>query len=742
VTRPPIRRWRTLAVLALVWSLVAVGSGAAQAPADAPAEATATAPQDAPPTFAGGVEQVVVDVVVIDRKGNPVGGLTADDLVVTEDGVVQKVVSFEAVELPERPVPATRAAAPVRVSTNAQAGTDRARAFVVVFDNLNMTPFRVRDAKGAVASFLETGVRDGDYVTLISTGEASWWTARMPRGREQLTEIVKRLDGRRQVDLSSERMSDWEAMRIHLHRDKAVVARVLRRYEMYGVQHGSTYDLNQPFYDSIEDPYVTSRATEVYNQAQARINATLTVLERALNGLATAKGRKSVILVSEGFIDDTSIQRFKRVYEASRRANAAVYFLNARGLEGVPSAFTAQFGPPLDNQDIGFALAESFEAVGGSENIAANTGGFTVKNTNDLEAGIRRIADETRIFYLLGYVPANTARDGGFRQIKVALRDGKGLRVRARSGYYAPSDEERKTPTPPKAGVDPVFQAALDSPWTEGGIPLRMTAFVGGENVPGKASVQVVTEVDLRGLELDKADERYQGRIEFLLVVAHHESGEYFQYDQSIDMNMLPSTRERVLRTWLPIVRDFELQPGDYQAKIVVRLDPSLPARRGAGVNGPVGSVIHEFEVPPLQQFRVSTPVLSDTNTAAPGAPPEPAPLARREFPQGSELLCRFEVHGAARGDGGMPRVTQGAAVRRLDGAVYASWPATEIRPTSLGQLSRMFGVVLDEAVPGDYEVVLAFRDEITGETLELHEPFKVVQAIPPRSARSPGNAR
>jgi VWFA-related protein len=352
-------------------SLACGGLALAQTPTPGLGEAQKTAAQAAPPSFPAGVEQVVVDLVVTDGKGKPVAGLTPSDLVVSEDGVRQSIASFEAVELPEspdEPAPAALAAPPPpRVSTNADSGAQRSRAFVLLFDNLNMTPFRARDAKGAVVSFLERGVRAGDYVTLIATGDATWWTARMNKGRDELVGIVKRLDGRLQPDVSSERMSDWEAMRIHLHRDPAVIARVLRRYEMYGVQHATReFDLNQPFYDSIENPYVTAKATELYFQATARINATLEILERALNGLASAKGRKSVILVSEGFIDDTNLQRFKRVHEASRRANAAVYFVNARGLEGMPSAFTAQFGPPLDNQDIGFALAESFEAVGGS----------------------------------------------------------------------------------------------------------------------------------------------------------------------------------------------------------------------------------------------------------------------------------------------------------------------------------------------------------------------------------------
>jgi VWFA-related protein len=708
---------------------------APQTETPAPRGTPASAAQEAP-TFRAEVEQVLVDVVVTDNKGNPVRGLTADDLIITEDGVPQRIVSLETVELPAEPAPAPSSARSLRVSTNRSAEAQRARAFVVVFDDLNMTPFRARDAKGAVASFLEKGVREGDYVTLISTGDTTWWTARMSGGREQLIEIVKRLDGRRQPDMSSERMSDWEAMRIYLHRDPAVIARVLRRYEMSGVTMTTgDHDLNQPFYNSVENPYVTARATETYFRATARTNATLEILERALNGLATAKGRKSVILVSEGFIDDTNLQRFKRVYRASLRANAAVYFLNARGLEGVPSHYTAQFGPPLDSQDMGFALAEAFEAVGGSENIAANTGGFTVKNTNDLEAGIQRIGDETRIYHLLGYVPTNKARDGRFREIKVELRDRRGRRVRARKGYYAPLDEDRIASLPAKPGVDPAFQAALDSPWAEDGIPLRIAAYVGRQSLQGKASVQVVTEVDIRGLELEKVADRYKGSLEFLLVVAHRESGGYVQYDQTIDMNVLPSTRERILRTWLPIVRDVELPPGGHQAKMIVR----------AAGGRAMGSVIHEFEVPPLDQFRVSTPVLSDTSAGSPEGPPDPTPLARREFPQGVELLCRFDVFGAARDEGGMPRVSQGYAVRRLGGEVYASLPDTVIRPTSLGELSRMFGVILDEAAPGDYEIVLTFRDQISGKTLELREPFRVVPPAPSsrsESARSPGAGR
>jgi len=155
-----------------------------------------------------------------------------------------------------------------------------------------------------------------------------------------------------------------------------------------------------------------------------------------------------VILVSEGFIHDLNVDEFKRVNEASRRSNAAIYFLNARGLEGMPLAMTAQFGPALPDQDVGFAFAESFDAVGGSELVASDSGGFTVRNTNDLSGGIQKIANETQAYYLLGYIPSNTTRDGRFRKIQVKLANGKGLQVRARKGYYAPSDTGKSAMAP------------------------------------------------------------------------------------------------------------------------------------------------------------------------------------------------------------------------------------------------------------------------------------------------------
>jgi VWFA-related protein len=677
------------------------------------------APAEAVESFPAQVEQVTVDVVVTDKRGAPVTGLGRQDFALSEDGNAQAIASFEAIQVPAAAsvVPAERP----RVSSNTVKEIQTGRTFVVVFDDIHLTPGQARRAKVAVTEFLTSGVREGDRVTLVATAGGAWWSTRMEAGRQELITLLKRLDGRLIPDHSPERMTDYEAMRIHIYRDPQVLARVARRFDAYGVNPTSSN--RSPSASGIDpNPFISGRAAEVYYQATARNRITLEVMERVLASLAGTKGRKSVIIVSEGFIYDPSMDEFKKVLQASRRSNAAMYFLDTRGLEGMPLALTAEFGPMIDEQDVGAAFSESIEASEGSESLASDSGGFTVKNTNDLSRGIKRIADESQAYYLLGYNPTNTQRDGRFRKIQVKIPAGKGYQIRARKGYYAPL-EGRNALAPKPGGADPAIQAALDSPYDVAEIPLRMTAYVFDETILGKANVVVVAETDVRDFAFEEEGGRFLDTLEFLLVAAHRESGEFFRYDQRIEMKLLPATHEKLV--WYPITRDFELAPGGYQAKIVVRDKNS----------GRIGTLVHEFEVPPLGPFRVSTPVLSDTMAPAPAGEksnPQPTMLARREFPSGAMLLAQFEVYGAAREkSSGMPRVTAGYEIRRTDGTVVTHMDPTPIQPTSLGKLMRLVGTRLQDSAPGEYEMVLRLKDEVAGKDLELREPFSVTAPAP-----------
>jgi len=702
-------------------ALFLVGSSP-QAP-PAPGKSQAPPAAAGQPTFGTQVELVTVDVAVVDKKGQSVRGLTRDDFVVSENGVPQALTSFEAVVVPETPRTQVIPRPPV-VSTNVVPDTRRGRTFAVVFDDIHLSAMQAQRARGAVAAFLQEGVADGDMVTLVATGGGAWWTARMPEGRDSLVSILKRLDGRYVPDPSPDRITEYEAMRIEEYQDEQMAWQVQRRFDAYGAvgQQKDARGVRPP--DAITTnpgmipEVVRMRAREVHDLARSRDRISLQVMKRVIESLEGIKGRKAMVLVSQGFVYDIQLEQMKEVTLASRRCNVPIYFVDTRGLQGLPDAFTASFSQPIAPQDVVAVLADLTREAEGSEALALDTGGFVVKSTNDLAGGMRRVSNESRAYYLLGYNPTDLRRDGKFRRIEVKLRPprDKGRSVRARRGYYAPL--EGQAAQGPQRNADPVIGHALDSPFEIPDVPLRVSSFVFDEVALDQLSVQLAVEIDVRNLGYKQDADRSTDALAFLIEAQHLESGEYYRYDQKIELSLLPETRRRLERTGYFVAREFTLPPGAYQAKVVVRDLNS----------GKVGSVVHEFGVPKVGSLRVSTPVLSDVLEQDASGNRRPVLQIRRSFATDAVLYCQFSVYGARKEDASlMPRVRAGYEIRRADGVVFKRTDPTPINPTSVGALLRLHGIRLRGAQPGEYELVLTVKDDLAKESVEIREPFEIV---------------
>lgn len=680
------------------------------------------------PTFPAATELVTVDALVLDKDGRPVQGLTRDDFTVKEDGRPQSVTSFEAVAVAESAP--SMAPTRVRVSTNDLPPPRAEQTFVIVFDDANISPFTVKRGRAAVEEFIRNGLRAGDEVTLVPTSGGAWWTARLPEGRDELTRYLERLDGKRRPDTGGSRISDFEAMQITLGRDKQILAHVARRY----YENGIIADLPPS-----DDPrgraeldispgvaLIRASAQSVYSAAKDRLRQSYGVLERVAQSLGSVRGRKTVLLVSEGFIFDTTIAEYRDFVRAARGANTALYFIDTRGLEGplgaagLPGA-NAEQGRDVDERDTLGVLVSASQEADGARSAAADTGGFSISNTNELAKGMRAVAEESRNYYLLGYVSSNTKRDGKFRKIEVQVAR-PGVDVRARRGYYAPGDG---APTVAKGTLDPRVRSALDSPFGASGVPLRLTSYVLGPAAADKSSVLLAADVDLRPLSLPKnADGRHAAVLE-TYVVAARDSGENFSQEKLVELSLPADVYARIEQTRLPLFRDFSLPPGEYQARLLVRDRAS----------GRLGSVRHQFSVPAPDGLRVSTPILTDSVQAeAPGAPPRPVPLARREFAAGARLFYAFEVYGAAPDPAsGAPRVSTGYVVRRPDGTTLSQAAPHVLVPGPQRQISQMLSLDLHGATAGDYELVLTVRDDVAGKTVEVTDPFTVTAATASR---------
>ena len=706
--------------------------------------AAPAAPQESgkKPSFPAETELVTVDVVVIGRGGEPVTDLRREEFSVSEDGARQEVLAFEAVTAAapaapatggpsaESPAAAPAPAAPSRLRASSNTGSaHEAASFVVVFDELHLDPAEAVRARKAVAGFLGTGAREGDLVELVGTAQGTRFTTRLPAGRDELLRALERLQGKRVGESVRDAMSEYEAMRIDQDRDPIVTDQVMRRLLATGEIRRDVSVPRGAVDDSAEIPgwrsQTQARAAQVYSRAAARSEQTLGVVQRSLEALSGARGRKSLVLVSGGLVQDPRLRGFRQAVNASRRANTAVYFLDARGLVAATTGMQADIAQPLDlvDRSSGVGLDETRDASEGSAGLALDTGGFVIANQNDLGAGLGRIGREARSYYLLGYAPPSRPADGRFRRISVKVAR-EGVTVRARRGYFAPGKGEPA----PVEGRDAAIQRALDAPFDLKDVPLRALDLALGPAGPGQTTLLLTVEADVRGLAFALKDGTADDTLETLLLVARRDTGEFTRVDQQYAMRFQKETRERYERTWFPLTRELKLAPGPYQAKLVARDRNS----------GRVGSLTHEFEVPAPGGLRVSGLLLSDRlRDEASGVTRAPEPIARRRFSASGTLHCRFEVYGAAKdAASGQSAVTAGFALRRSDGRVLTAAPETPLKPGPDGSLARSLGATIEGAPAGRYEVIVLVTDLVAGRTAEAREAIEIGPAVAETTGR------
>ena len=684
-----------------------------------------------PPAFPTQTEIVTVDLVVLDRDGQPVAGLTRADFVVREDGRPQDVTAFEAIEarLPAVSAPGTAAGtrSAARVATNV-AGPPTRRTFTIVFDDLHIGELNIEQARRAVQAFLDRDTRPGDRLMLLTTSDGRYWTtARGPQDadfRSALARVASRRPAREWLALQ---MSPVEAMRIADAGDGYVADRVRRRRAVLSglcVWNGTGCEcrVGPPGGGGSGEclvPPGAPSAEETYSLARRSLQQTLRVVREAARRLGAQRERKTLVLVSEGFMLDPSFDGFRQVREECARSNVVVYFLDARGLAVGPEFLSAAGTTgTIPARDLGPTLALWRLEDGGSKALAEETGGLALQ-TNDLVAGLERVADESRVTYLLGYEPTNAKRDGRYRKLKVeVLRPG--LEVRARAGYFAPKGKERPAPEPT------VAERVLRDPFDADAVPLRLAAYVmGAAPLPSpvpKTGVEVLIagEVRLDALQTRQKDGRLVAEPK-LTLVASSRSGESHESSWTLEIALEPSAQLAATATaWHPFLTRIAMAPGDHRARLVVES------------GGRVGSVTVDFDVPDFTEERLSTPILSDQLVSPEGlggrgtGSSRVMPVVRRSFPASSTLHGWIELHGAAREtETGQPRATASFAVRSADGREWASGAATAMDLES-GKPTRLVSLPLLDAPEGESELILTVRDEVSGRTLEAREPFRV----------------
>jgi VWFA-related protein len=645
------------------------------------------------PQFPSAVELVTVDVVVL-KDGVPVTGLTRDDFVITEGNEPRKIASFEALvpdAMPFDPAPDPS------LATNEKPAPLVPRAYGILFDDVWISPLRENFVRESIETFLNKDAKDGDQVLIGNTSGDIWWSARLPEGRADLLAVTRRLAGKQSLYAGREDYVDTNLPSGPVRYSSLKLESMTEIQAMEIVRHAGGASDN-------------AMAQELDGRRRARVRRTLGALEQQVKLLQGFRARRSVLLFSSGFLQDQD-SILRDVANLSRLANVAVYFIDVREVRRESSSSAAEFADVRATDLAQSQLIEGAIETAGSQDLADDTGGFSIRNTNDLGAGVARIVRESGAYYLLGFEPPAGAVAGRWRPLKVEVKT-PGLTVRARRGY-APGGFVEKLPKAKEGKAPPEIDRALRAAEPQTGVPLRAMAYSFEPRGKGTTRVLVAAEFDAGALDDGGKKAR---QFDFSVTVRQRDSKNAWRQDGSLGV-MLAAGEPG----WRAFTREFDLPPGVALLQVAVREEKS----------GRVGSVAARIEVEAPDAFRLSTPIVTDKTTpeSAGDKRPRPALAVHRRFAPAGQLYCEYEVFGAARPGKAPPRVLAGLQLRTLqDGRVVLSAPPTSIAPDKDGRLVRLAGIPLAALAEGRYELVLSAEDAASGAKAERREAFELAR--------------
>ncbi len=674
---------------------------------------------------------VEVPVRVVDRQGNPIRGLTADDFEVYDEGRRQAIVGFDAIDLAHKGVDR-----PGDAETLPPAAR---RRFLILFDMSYSRPRELVAAQRAAKEFVLSGMGDEDLagVASFSVEQGVRILVTFSNDRAQLARAVDRVGLADPTSIGSDPL-------------------------------GFMYDVMAAVGGGTRNPGATNEAQaagllETLETRAALIKAHLDHYERArvvrmtesLRNLATAldavQGRKDVIYLSEGFetrllvgarrtdrenefilsgepwrVDNeknfgnyhlqTLLREMTGVF---RRTDCVVHAIDVGGL-------VAEVGSSPD--------ADPMMARNALFEIASETGGEVFRNDNNLKAQLDRLIARTSLVYVLAFRPDRRGVADGYHELRVKVKRA-GASVSARAGYY-----ERKTFRALSAlerNLSAADVLANEIPMADIGI--RVLA-VPRPAEGGFARVPVL--VELSGEPLLEGEKGGRTTLELYAYANDTENHLSDFFTQTVFLDVAAS-RQRLLAGGLRYWGELQLPPGEHRLRVLVR----------NGQTGRMGLSVQSLRVP---DFSAPGPYLAPpifVESASAGVVVRGAARAGvRSQPRSDEMT--IEAGGETLVPTAFPEATpgtplqvsvvayhfQGSAAEAGDLMIGAQVLGADGRPLGDGSLSvlgrsnretddRQILLVTftpKSLAPGPYALRVFLRNPATGQAGYASAPFLV----------------
>jgi VWFA-related protein len=532
-------------------------------------------------SFRVNVKLVLARVVVRDSTGHTVGNLHKEDFELFDNGKPQVVSDFDVEHATAQPWPTavTGTANPTDSSLPAEKQPEFPGRYVAyLFDDLHLSFQNLVVARIAAQHALD-GMAATDRAAILSTsGQTTLdFTDDRAKLHQSLNSLMPRPIGGAEVNPCPD-ISFYQADLIVNKKNPEALQTALNDYSNCA-NIGATKVLI-----AAAPAFIQGKASEILSTGEHESRLAIDALGDAIRRLMGMPGQRNLVLVSPGFLTPDSEYADYDVIDHALRAQVVINALDARGLYvTIPGGEASQEGhadialsglhhdtplagtgyTPASHAVLDVAAASAQDEI--LSVLAYGTGGTFFHNNNDLDEGFRRLAEAPEYYYILGFTPQSLKTDGKFHTLKVTLKSHPKYDLQARRGYYAPhqaadSAEEAKRE----------IEDEMLSTEELHGLPVTLhTQFFKASDEDAK--LIVLAHVDVQHLHFRKVEGRNNNVLTCVSALFNH-NGNFVQGMQKVvTMNLKDDTLEHRLVSGITLKTSFDVKPGSYLVRLVVR---------------------------------------------------------------------------------------------------------------------------------------------------------------------------
>jgi len=547
------------------------------APTDAPEMST----QVSPVPLQTRVSVVPVRVIVRDAAGRAVGNLHREDFQLFQDGKLQVISNFAVESLADlqqhvvQPTSATAATAP-----STPAFLPPSRFVALLFDDAHLNLQDLMQARLAAMRYLNSSVAPTDRVAVFTVSGRNQMDFSDDRAklRDALSQLLPR-----EVTASRPTNADdcppmdfYEADAIQNQHDaqfiQVALSDTLICQATPGDVQAQAANHGQPTANQVERAQNTVQAValRIEEEGEQQNEFAFRRLREIIQRMSSLPGQRNIVLISPGFIYPNMDQEFSELVDRAIRWSVFINTLDARGL------YTPDFGTDIsqsynDPNPVNGGFRGSMHLAGEERRVnflidlARDTGGYSFHGRNDLDEGLAQVASAPETYYYLGFSPENLKYDGRLHSLKVTLTSKEKYTIQARQGYFAPLHGDSPADAAKRDIEDAVF-----SQEEQHGLPVDLqTQYFKTDTA--NAKLAVMARVDLAHIRFVKSAGRNQDDLT-IVAALFDRNGNFIAAEQRVlQMKLRDETLARLSRSGVTVRTNFDVKPGDYVVRLVVR---------------------------------------------------------------------------------------------------------------------------------------------------------------------------